>query len=284
MMVQVFLGSMLLGVYIFGYKLGSNPFTLLRDNDQFANLPFIKMPDYLSRIADGRGLNPLLQNYWMVIHPPTLFLGFASTVVPFAFALGGLMRKNITEWIKPALPYAFFSIMTLGAGILMGAAWAYEALSFGGFWAWDPVENASLVPWLVMVGAGHVMLVFNKRGRALLSTYILCILSFLLVLYSTFLTRSGILGETSVHAFTDLGMSGQLIFYMLFFVVLAIVMLAINWKKILKKTQMTVLPHANSGCSLECWCFAYQQFRLHLLQAFLLSIKYSAQTLPLLLK
>ena len=249
MLVQVFLGSMLLGVYVFGYKLGSNPFTLLRDNEQFANLPFIKMPDYLSRIADGRGLNPLLQNYWMVIHPPTLFLGFASTVVPFAFALGGLMRKNITEWIKPALPYAFFSIMSLGAGILMGAAWAYEALSFGGFWAWDPVENASLVPWLVMVGAGHVMLVFNKRGRALLSTYILCILSFLLVLYSTFLTRSGILGETSVHAFTDLGMSGQLIFYMLFFVILAVVMLAINWKKIPKENS------DDSITSREFWMF-----------------------------
>ncbi|MEZ5067437.1 MAG: cytochrome c biogenesis protein CcsA [Bacteroidia bacterium] len=101
-------------------------------------------------------MNPLLQKLLdVVIHPPTLFLGFASTVVPFAFAIGSLLRKNVSDWVKPALPYTFFGIMILGAGILMGAAWAYEALSFGGFWAWDPVENASLVPWLTLVGAGH---------------------------------------------------------------------------------------------------------------------------------
>ena len=248
-LVQVFLASMLLGVYVFDYKIGTNPFSLLRHHEQFANLPFIQMPDYLNRIKDGRGLNPLLQNYWMVIHPPTLFLGFASTVVPFAFAIGSLLRKNVSDWVKPALPYTFFGIMILGAGILMGAAWAYEALSFGGFWAWDPVENASLVPWLTLVGAGHVMLVYLKRQRALISTFVLSILSFLLVLYSTFLTRSGILGETSVHAFTDLGMSGQLIFYMMFFVVLSIVLLVINWKK---------LPRENSDDSMtsrEFWMF-----------------------------
>ncbi len=248
-LVQVFLASMLLGIYVFGHKIGSNPFVLLRLNEQFANLPFVQMPDYLARLKDGRGLNPLLQNYWMVIHPPTLFLGFAATVVPFAFALGGLMRKNITEWVKPALPYTFFGIMILGAGILMGAAWAYEALSFGGFWAWDPVENASLVPWLILAGAGHTMLIFTKRGSALISTYILCILSFLLVLYSTFLTRSGILGDTSVHAFTDLGMSGQLVIYMLFFVVLAIALLIINWKKIPKEQT------DDSMVSREFWMF-----------------------------
>ncbi len=248
-LVQFFLGSMLLGVFVFDYRIGSNPFTLLRLHEQFSSLPFVQMPDYLMRLKDGRGLNPLLQNYWMVIHPPTLFLGFASTVVPFAFALGGLLRKNITEWVKPALPYAFFGIMILGTGILMGGAWAYEALSFGGFWAWDPVENASLVPWILFVGAGHVMLVFIKRGRALVSTYVLCILSFLFVLYSTFLTRSGILGDTSVHAFTDLGMSGQLLFYMLFFVVMAVVLLVVNWKKIPKENT------EDSITSREFWMF-----------------------------
>src|SRR5262245_30195405 len=100
----------------------------------------------------------------------------------------------------------------------MGAAWAYEALSFGGFWAWDPVENASLVPWLTFVGAGHVMLIYKKNGTSLISCFMLTIATFILVLYSTFLTRSGILGDTSVHAFTDLGMTGQLVIYMAFFV------------------------------------------------------------------
>ncbi|CAN5574550.1 cytochrome c biogenesis protein CcsA [soil metagenome] len=232
MMIQVFLASMLLGLEFGHIKIGSNPFILLRNHESFANLPFIHMPDYLSKIKDGRGLNPLLQNYWMVIHPPTLFLGFASTAIPFAFAMAGLVTGKVKEWVKPALPWAYFSVGILGVGILMGGAWAYEALSFGGFWAWDPVENASLVPWLTMVGAAHVMLINKKNGTSLLSTFILTTVSFVLVLYSTFLTRSGILGETSVHAFTDLGMTGQLILYMVYFLVLSLVLIIYNWKKL----------------------------------------------------
>ena len=99
----------------------------------------------------------------MIIHPPTLFLGFASTVIPFTYVIAGLWRKQYYEWIKPTIPWAIFGIMILGTGVLMGGAWAYEALSFGGFWAWDPVENASLVPWLLLVGALHLMLVFQNK-------------------------------------------------------------------------------------------------------------------------
>ncbi|MCX6275921.1 MAG: cytochrome c biogenesis protein CcsA [Bacteroidetes bacterium] len=248
-LVQSFLGSMLLGVVIFNHKIGNNPFILLREAPDFANLPFVQMPDYLSKLADGRGLNPLLQNYWMTIHPPTLFLGFASTVVPFAFAMAGLMRKKYTEWIEVALPYTFFSVMILGTGILMGAAWAYEALSFGGFWAWDPVENASLVPWMTLVGAAHVMLIYKARKHSLLSAYLLSIATFILVLYSTFLTRSGILGDTSVHAFTDLGMTGHLVFYILFFLALAAWFLVKNRKSI-------IIQHEDEKLSSrEFWMF-----------------------------
>ena len=249
MLVQIFLCSMVLGLQIGDLKLGSNPFILLRNHPDFANLPFVQMPDYLAQIKDGRGLNPLLQNYWMVIHPPTLFLGFASTVVPFAFAMGGLLTGRFRDWVKPALPWTFFSIMILGTGILMGGAWAYEALSFGGFWAWDPVENASLVPWLTLVGAAHVMIINNKNGQSLMSTFILTTVTFIMVLYSTFLTRSGILGDTSVHAFTDLGMSGQLLVYMAFFALLAIVLLVINRKKINPETE------EESIASREFWMF-----------------------------
>jgi cytochrome c-type biogenesis protein CcmF len=142
-LVQVFLASMLLGVYFGDYKLGSNPFILLRENPQFADMPFVQMENYLAKL-DGRGLNPLLMNYWMTIHPPTLFLGFSSTLIPFVYAIAGLWKRDFTTWQKPALTWTFFSIMILGTGILMGGAWAYEALSFGGFWAWDPVENSSL--------------------------------------------------------------------------------------------------------------------------------------------
>ena len=223
-LVQVFLASMLLGIVLGDYKLGTNPFVLLRENPEYANVPFVQMADYLSKL-DGRGLNPLLQNYWMTIHPPTLFLGFASTLPPFAFALAGLWKRDFTTWQKPALTWTFFSIMILGTGILMGGAWAYEALSFGGFWAWDPVENSSLVPWLVIVAAGHVMIINKNKGGSLFMTHLLSIASFLLVLYSTFLTRSGILGNSSVHAFTDLGMQGQLVIYVLTFLFICVILL-----------------------------------------------------------
>jgi cytochrome c-type biogenesis protein CcmF len=236
-LAQIFLSTMILGIVIFNYKIGSNPFILLRDHNEFANLPFIKMPDYLSKIKDGRGLNPLLQNYWMTIHPPTLFLGFALTIVPFAYAITGLMRKKIDEWVRPALPWAFAGVMVLGTGILMGAAWAYESLSFGGFWAWDPVENASLVPWMTLTASAHVMLIFKHRKKALVSAIILSILTFLFILYSTFLTRSGILGDSSVHAFTDLGMSGHLVFFMLFFVMLSLTLITLNRKELFKTSE-----------------------------------------------
>ncbi len=217
MLVQVFLASMVLGVIYFDLRIGSNPFLLLREHPDFMNLPFVKSPTYLEKL-DGRGLNPLLQNYWMTIHPPTLFLGFALTVVPFAYAFAGIWKKEFTEWQKPALPWTFIGVAILGIGILMGGAWAYEALSFGGFWAWDPVENASLVPWITLVAAGHVMII-NKNGKgSLFISYFLAVASFILILYSTFLTRSGILGDSSVHAFTDLGMQKQLLLFLLLFV------------------------------------------------------------------
>ncbi len=228
-LVQTFLASMLLGFYVFGWKIGSNPFTLLRDTPDFAGLPLFNIADYASKL-DGRGLNPLLQNYWMTIHPPTLFLGFASTVVPFAYAMSGLWKKKYGDWQVEALPWTFFGVMILGTGILMGGAWAYKALSFGGFWSWDPVENASLFPWLTLVAAGHVMIIYKARNNSVLSTLIFPILTFILVLYSTFLTRSGILGNTSVHSFTDMGMSGQLLIYLLFFLFLALLLFALNWK------------------------------------------------------
>lgn len=247
--VQVFLVSMLLGIVLFDYKIGSNPFTvLLRQHPDFAGIPLFQNPNYLTKL-DGRGLNPLLQNYWMTIHPPTLFLGFALTLVPFAYAIAGLWKKNFNGWQQPALPWAFTGVAILGTGILMGGAWAYEALSFGGFWAWDPVENSSLVPWLTLVGAAHVMQIQKNKGQSLLTVFFLSLISFLLVLYSTFLTRSGILGDSSVHAFTDLGMSGQLLIYLFFYILLSIVLTAYNYKQFSSKSE------EESLWSREFWFF-----------------------------
>ncbi|HEX8355796.1 MAG TPA: cytochrome c biogenesis protein CcsA, partial [Segetibacter sp.] len=220
---QFCIATMLVGFYFWGAKVGSSPFVLLRHEGFFDTAPvFLEggqlRKDYLTLWRDGNGLNALLQNYWMVIHPPVLFLGFASTIVPFSYAVAGLWKKDHSGWTKPAIPWAAFSVGILGVGIMMGAAWAYESLTFGGYWAWDPVENASLVPWLVLVGGLHTNLIYRSSGYSLKSTYAFYILTFLLILYSTFLTRSGVLGDTSVHAFTDLGMNVQLyLFLNLFF-------------------------------------------------------------------
>jgi cytochrome c-type biogenesis protein CcmF len=215
--VQAFIYSMLLGVYIGDIKVGSSPFVLIRELPENAGMPWASMNDYLVQITsfqDGVGLNPLLQNYWMTIHPPVLFLGFASTLFPFALALAGLMRRDYNGWARPALQWGIFGMAALGAGILLGGAWAYESLSFGGFWAWDPVENASLVPWLVLVAGVHCLQITIKRGRALFVSILFSLAPFLLVLYSTFLTRSGILGESSVHSFTENGLFYHLLAFL----------------------------------------------------------------------
>ena len=227
-LVEVFLASMLIGVYFGDFQFGSNPFVLNREHPSNVGLPWTMLPDYLSKEAfqDGRGLNPLLQNYWMTIHPPTLFLGFSSTLFPFAFAIAGLWRGDIKGWMRPAIPWAFFGVMILGTGILMGGAWAYEALGFGGFWAWDPVENASLVPWLTLVASAHLLVINLRKPTSPFATLILTLSTFILILYSTFLTRSGVLGDSSVHSFVESGILAQLLVYLLFFVAMSTVLMS----------------------------------------------------------
>ncbi|HBH23670.1 MAG TPA: hypothetical protein DDY13_09635 [Cytophagales bacterium] len=238
--VQVWLLSMLLGVYLGNVKIGYSPFTLIRELPENVILPWASLNDYLQKIEafqDGNGLNPLLQNYWMAIHPPALFAGFALCSAPFSFALAGAWRKS-KDWPKPCLPWTVLAVTVLGIGILMGGAWAYEALSFGGFWAWDPVENASLVPWIVLLAALHMMIVHRKKGQYRLLTLLLSAMAFLLALYSTFLTRSGVLGESSVHSFTDNGLMVQLFLFLITLEYLA-VHLMINAG--LKKAKALVL-------------------------------------------
>lgn len=246
MLSQAFLASMLLGVEILGARIGSSPFILLRNAVEG---PIFSRPDYLGLIQDGNGLNPLLQNYWMVIHPPTLFLGFASMIVPFAYAIAGLWERRYKDWPAVSLPWALFAVMILGAGIIMGSFWAYEALNFGGFWAWDPVENASIIPWLTLIAAVHVILAYRHSGHSYFTATFLTLISFVLVLYASFLTRSGILGETSVHAFTDLGMFGQLVAYLIVFLLLAVLMPAIRWK------EMPITQKDEETYSREFWLF-----------------------------
>jgi len=156
--------------------------------------------------VEGKGLNPLLQNYWMVIHPQILFTGFSSMAVPYTFAVAGLLRRDYQSWVKVAKPWTVFGAAVLGTGIILGGYWAYETLGWGGYWGWDPVENSSLIPWLVCVASIHTMMSQRRSGTFVKTNFVLSILCFIMVLYSTFLTRSGVLGETSVHSFVDAGM------------------------------------------------------------------------------
>jgi cytochrome c-type biogenesis protein CcmF len=153
---------------------------------------------------DGVGLTPSLQNYWVVIHPPTIFLGFGSLLVPFAWAVSAMVRRDPITWVAGVRPWTILSTAITGLGLCMGGFWAYETLGWGGFWAWDPVENVSFVPWLMMAVLIHGLIVQTVRGKWTGTNLLVAGLPFLAFVYGTFLTRSGFLGETSVHSFAEM--------------------------------------------------------------------------------
>ncbi len=152
--------------------------------------------------ADGQGLNPLLQDPGMIIHPPILYTGYVGFIIPFAFGIAVLlMNRTGTRWIEEVRRWTLFSWMFLGFGVLLGARWAYIELGWGGYWGWDPVENASLMPWLVGTAFLHSVMIEQRRGMLKTWNVALIVLTFELSMFGTFLTRSGVL--TSVHSFAE---------------------------------------------------------------------------------
>ena len=152
--------------------------------------------------SDGRGLNPLLQNYWMVIHPVMLYLGWVGLSVPFAFAVAALLSKRLDRrWVRTVRRWTLIPWMFLSTGIIMGSQWAYMELGWGGYWAWDPVENASFLPWLTATAFLHSIIIQEQRGILKVWNVTLIWLTFTLVILGTFTTRSGIL--SSVHSFAQ---------------------------------------------------------------------------------
>ncbi len=154
---------------------------------------------------DGKGLNELLHNPWMIIHPPILFVGYALLAVPFAFAISGLWRRDYDGWVRGALPWTLAGWAFLGLALLLGGYWAYETLGWGGYWGWDPVENSSLVPWLTATALIHSLLLQRTHGAMRRANFALAILTYALVFYATFLTRTGVLSSFSVHSFVEEG-------------------------------------------------------------------------------
>lgn len=210
--IQCFLLFMISGVSIGNIRIGASPFRLLAQ--EFPDDPvFLQDPNFIP--SEGSGLNPLLQNSWMAIHPPVIFLSFAIAVIPFILYSNGLRNNNFQETIKKTIPWSLATTLLLLTGIVMGAYWAYETLNFGGYWSWDPVENAIYMPWLLSVAALHMQLVALKKKSGYKTAFYFTMATYCMVIYSTFLTRSGILGDSSVHAFTDLGTSPILIVFLL---------------------------------------------------------------------
>ncbi|MDZ4724111.1 MAG: cytochrome c biogenesis protein CcsA [candidate division Zixibacteria bacterium] len=202
-----------------------------------------KSPFALSPIfhAEGAGLNPLLQNFWMQIHPPIMFIGFSAATFPFVFAITGLIERKYQLWSEAARRWTMFAWSSLGISLVMGGYWAYETLGWGGFWAWDPVENSSLIPWLFLTTQVHSLFIKRRRRGLMRFSLVVVCLSFWSVLYGTFLTRSGVLADFSVHSFVDLGINAFLVTGLFFFVGLGSFWLMYRWRDIRPEPSFSVV-------------------------------------------
>jgi len=198
--------------------------------------PFVPYTDPTTGAAmfppDGKGLNELLHNPWMVIHPPILFTGYALLAVPFAFALAGLWRRDYDGWARQALPWTLAGWSFLGLALLLGGYWAYETLGWGGYWGWDPVENSALVPWLTATALLHALLVQRTSGGFRRASFALAILTYLLVFYATFLTRTGVLSSFSVHSFVEEGLKWIMTSFLAALAIFSLAFLGWRWRDI----------------------------------------------------
>ncbi|MDF1544463.1 MAG: cytochrome c biogenesis protein CcsA [bacterium] len=184
---------------------------------------------------DGAGLNPLLQDPWMVVHPPVMFVGYAATAIPFAIAMSALLRNDYSSWIKRAFPWVGVSSVMLAAGNILGGYWAYKTLGWGGFWAWDPVENSSFIPWFISLALLHGMVIERRTGALRRTNLLMSAFLFILVVYGTFLTRSGVLADFSVHSFVDLGINIYLVLFLVFYTLFTLVLFLFRVRSIESK-------------------------------------------------
>ncbi len=200
----------------------------------FAANPFARLP---FTPPDGNGLNPQLQNIGMVIHPPMLYLGYISITIPFAFAIAALLSRRLdTGWLHAIRKWTLMSWLFLSIGITLGMWWAYVELGWGGYWAWDPVENASLLPWLTMSAFLHSVMIEEKRGMLKRWNMTLIIGSFLLSIFGTFITRSGVIA--SVHSFTQSNVGYFFLAFLLSSGVLAFTLLYTRWERLEAEVQL----------------------------------------------
>jgi cytochrome c-type biogenesis protein CcmF len=200
----------------------------------FSASPFERLP---FTPPDGNGLNPQLQNIGMVIHPPMLYLGYISITIPFAFAIAALLSRRLdTSWIQAIRKWTIMSWLFLSIGITLGMWWAYVELGWGGYWAWDPVENASLLPWLTMSAFLHSVMIQEKRGMLKRWNMTLIIGSFLLSIFGTFITRSGVIA--SVHSFTQSNVGYFFLGFLVSAAILSFTLLYTRWDRLEAEVQL----------------------------------------------
>src|SRR5947207_14287671 len=191
--------------------------------------------------AEGEGLNPILQNYWMVIHPPSLYTGFVGMTIPFAFGIAALVTGHLDDsWLRAVRRWTMFSWLILSIGLFLGMIWAYEELGWGGYWGWDPVENAGLLPWFTATAFLHSVMVQEQRSMLRVWNVTLVIHTFFLTIFGTFMTRSGVV--QSVHAFGEDPMLTRM------FVVFMIAILVFSFSLVIWR-----LPLLKARNELDSW-------------------------------
>src|SRR5438874_1579507 len=189
---------------------------------------------------DGQGLNPLLQNYWMAMHPPLLYTGYVGFTVPFAFAIAALLSRHTdARWLKATRVWLIVPWLALSIGITLGSQWAYQELGWGGYWGWDPVENASLMPWLMGTAFLHSVIIQERRNMMKVWNVILIILTFVLCMVGIFLTRSGVI--QSVHAFADSPQSPYFLGFIALVLLFSFGLVARRWDDLRSENQLDSL-------------------------------------------
>src|SRR5690606_17668675 len=201
---------------------------------------------------EGDGLNPLLRNFYMIIHPPSLYLGFVGCAVPFAFAMAALITGRLdNEWIVAVRQWMLFAWLFLTIGNALGMLWAYEELGWGGYWAWDPVENAACLPWFTASAYVHSTMVQERRGMFKVWNVVLISITFFLTIFGTFLTRSGLIA--SVHSFAQSDIGTYFLYFMALIVGATAGLIAWRWPLLRGRGKIEAVASREAAFVVNNW-------------------------------
>ena len=198
----------------------------------------------------GNGLNPLLRHPGMIIHPPMLYLGFVGFTVPFAFAMAALITGRLDDvWIRTTRRWTLVAWLFLSLGLILGGRWAYDVLGWGGYWAWDPVENASLMPWLAGTAFLHSVMIQEKRKMFKAWNMVLIIITYLLVIYGTFIVRTGVI--SSVHSFAQSSIGYYFFAFVAVMFIFSFVLVAARWESLATDNRLTFAALSRSRLPVQ---------------------------------